>query len=78
MICRRCYKQTHALSMSRFNEDDICLDCIDDEKFCPNYGRAGSVELSQVRSGLRMITGIGLSPEDHAVLRELREARKDE
>jgi hypothetical protein len=78
MICRRCYKQTHVLSMSRFNEDDICMDCQDDEKFCPNYGRARSVELSQVRSGLRMIAGIGLSPEDRVVLRDRREARKDE
>ena len=78
MICRRCYKQARVLSMSRFNEDDICLDCLDDEKFCPNYGRSQSVELSQVRSGLRMIAGIGLSPEDRVVLRERREARKDE
>lgn len=77
MICRRCYGQTYVLSMSRFNEDDICLDCQDDEKFCPNYGRAQSVELSQVRSGLRMTAGIRLSPEDIVVLRELREARKD-
>lgn len=78
MICQRCFKEARVFSMSWFNGDDICLDCQDDEKFCPNYGRARSVESSQVRSGLAMFAGIGLSPEDHVVLRERREARKDE
>jgi hypothetical protein len=78
MICRRCFLETRVISRSWFNDDDICTDCQDDEKFCPNYGRARSVELSQVRSGLAMFAGIGLSPEDRVVLRERREARNDE
>ena len=77
MICQRCFKETRLYSVSWFNDDDICLDCQDDEKFCPNYGRARSVELSHVRSGLTMLGGVGLSPKDRVVLLERSEARKD-
>ena len=77
MICRRCFTETRVFSMSCFNDDDICLDCQDDERFCPNYGRARSVESSQLRSGLTMVGGIGLSLEDRVVLRDRREARED-
>ena len=76
MICPRCYEETRVTTMSWFNEQEICLPCQEDEKFCPNYNMARSSELSHVRSGNMRFAGISLSPADFAVLRERREARK--
>lgn len=63
-------------TMSRFNEDEICLLCQDDETQAPGYQAAYDAELASVKKGDRNFPGVGLSPEDQAFLAKRREERK--
>ena len=47
--------------MSRFNEDMLCMACIDEENEAPGYKSAAEEELRQVRLRNYNYPGVGLS-----------------
>jgi len=57
--CQRCYKESIAHTMSRFNTDLICMDCEEKEKKHPDYQAAADAELKAVQSGDMNFPGIG-------------------
>lgn len=59
MVCQRCRKETNAHTMSRFDTQDICLDCREKEKRHPKYAEAVAAELAEVRKGNYNFPGIG-------------------
>lgn len=74
--CARCHAELRVGStMSKFNTDQICMACKQDEKEAPNYRKADDAEVAQVRQGNYNYEGIGLAPEDIAFLVQRREAR---
>jgi hypothetical protein len=59
MICRRCRKETSIATMSKFNTDEICMDCWEKEIKHPMYKRACDAEEAAVRQGNYNFRGIG-------------------
>lgn len=57
--CDRCRKQTRVTIMSMFNEDVICMACLDREQKHPLYAEARRVELEAVQRGDLNFPGIG-------------------
>lgn len=49
--CSRCGSPLNIRTMSRMNEDIICMDCAEAEKSHPRYQEASEAELEQVRAG---------------------------
>ena len=45
--------------MSRFNTQEICMDCVKKEKAHPNYENARTREMEEVRKGNYNYEGIG-------------------
>ncbi len=75
-VCERCGDRNPlATTMSRFNEQTICVACNEDEKLAPNYAKARAAEEAACRRGDFNFPGIGLAPEDVAFLAERRKAR---
>ena len=62
-ICPRCKKETRVHSVSRFNTDDCCLNCLEIESKHPKYEEARRIEHEEVVKGNMNFPGIGL-PED--------------
>lgn len=58
--CQRCYKPTIATIMSRFNTQQICLECEEAERKRPDYKKAAEAELDACRRGDFNFPGIGL------------------
>ena len=58
-VCDRCYKPARMHSVSYFNTEDCCIDCLTKEKQHPDYERARSAELDAVRQGNMNYPGIG-------------------
>lgn len=60
--CARCQKSLKGIShsMSFFNTDICCLDCLEEEKKHPRYQEAKEAELEAVRRGDYNFPGIGL------------------
>ncbi|MBA7528387.1 hypothetical protein ES705_20570 [subsurface metagenome] len=77
MKCPRCNTLTIVTSMSWFNEDEVCMDCKDDEKACPNYESARSIEEAHVKAGNTRFEGVGLQSDDRMVLAALLKKRKE-
>lgn len=48
----------HGRTMSRFNEDVLCMDCADAEKKDPEYQKAVEAELQAMRGGDYNFKGI--------------------
>lgn len=63
MICERCGKETNTHKTSRFNTQDICMECEAIERKHPDYQRAKEVEMEAVKLGNHWFEGIGL-PDD--------------
>lgn len=63
MKCQRCGKETKVHTMSRFNTQDICMECKDKEMKHPKYKEACDREHQEVVNGNMNYEGIGL-PED--------------
>jgi len=63
-LCERCFKETVTTTMSMFNTDTCCMDCIDVEKMHPDYDKAKKIELDYIRKKDYTFQGIGL-PEDY-------------
>ena len=57
--CHRCGTATTTSIMSRFDTDQICIDCEDKEKAHPDYQRAADAELAETRAGNLNFPGIG-------------------
>lgn len=57
--CDRCHKATMVHTMSRFNTQNICMDCVDKERKHPKYAEAAAAELAATRSGNYNFPGIG-------------------
>ena len=60
--CDRCGKEG-GRSMSYFNRDMICLECILKERNHPKYEEARKAEEEQVRQGNHNFPGIGKPPD---------------
>ena len=60
MKCERCHDETGVTTMSRFNTQVCCMDCIEKEKKHPDYPKAEAAELAACRSGNYNFPGIGL------------------
>ena len=65
--CERCGKPVPMLTLSWFNEEDICLDCGDKEAAHPKYEEAKLAENSAIANDVPDFEGIGL-PEDLVVV----------
>ena len=59
MRCQRCYNETRVHTVSRFNTQEICMDCVKKEKAHPNYENARTREMEEVRKGNYNFEGIG-------------------
>lgn len=62
-ICDRCGKKTNAATMSMFNTDMLCMNCLRKEKNHPDYQKARDAEHAAVASGDYNFPGIG-KPDD--------------
>ena len=58
--CSRCHRHTGITIMSKFNTDEICVDCKELEQFHPDYDHASATELAQVQAGNYNYEGVGL------------------
>lgn len=59
-FCDRCHKSlSNGFSMSRFNTDTLCMECIAEERQHPDYPKAVDAELEQIKNGNRNYEGIG-------------------
>jgi len=58
--CQRCQKDTNITSMSIFNTQNCCIECIDIEKYHPSYKWAKAEELRHTKHGNYNFSGIGL------------------
>jgi len=59
--CQRCFNDTGGVSiMSMFNEQMICMDCLEREKKNPRYNEAREAEAAACRRGDYNFPGIGL------------------
>jgi hypothetical protein len=59
VTCDRCYKESLASIMSKFNNDRICMECKKKEREHPKYKEADEAECAAVRRGERNFPGIG-------------------
>ena len=51
-FCDRCDKSlTDGFSMSRFNTDALCFDCLEEERQHPDYQKAVNAELAALKRG---------------------------
>lgn len=57
--CQRCGQKSLGYSMSFFNEDLICFDCIDKERRHPEYAAAHAAEKAAVLRGDYNFPGVG-------------------
>ena len=59
MICNRCYNETYAHTMSMFNTQEICMDCMDKEMKHSDYKKAQDADHQQIKQGNYNFKGIG-------------------
>ena len=59
MKCARCGQETISQSMSFFDTDMCCSDCLEKEKKHPKYQEAYDAEEAAVRRGETNFPGIG-------------------
>ena len=63
--CDRCGGSLEAgRMMSRFNEETLCMKCIEEERKQPDYEKAAAAELEAVRRGDYNFPGIGWPGKD--------------
>jgi hypothetical protein len=70
--CERCHQPTNnKTTMSMFNEDVICMSCKDKERQNPNYSKAETADIEQIKKGNYNYSGIGYLPDnysEHAIM----------
>lgn len=74
--CPRCGGPLHHFATSWFNLEQICTECLIEEKDAPNWQRAIDAENNAVRCGEHNFPGIGLTPEDAVYLAFRRSTRR--
>ena len=58
--CDRCRKPLNGIrQMSMYNEDCLCMDCIESEKKRPDYKAAVEADHAEIRKGNYNFQGIG-------------------
>jgi hypothetical protein len=57
--CDRCGAQTHIYTLSWFNTQSICIDCLHSEEAHPDFAYAKQVESSHVAKGNLNFQGVG-------------------
>jgi hypothetical protein len=57
--CDRCRKPARITTLSRFNTDEICMECKKKEQAHPDYAYACHVEEEAVQNGNYNFPGIG-------------------
>lgn len=58
--CDRCRKPLNGIrQMSMYNEDCLCMDCIESEKKRPDYKAAAEADHAEIRKGNYNFQGIG-------------------
>jgi recombinational DNA repair protein (RecF pathway) len=57
--CHRCGKQTDVTTMSFFNTDILCMECVDKERAHPAFEAAHEAEREAVRRGDYNFPGVG-------------------
>lgn len=57
--CHRCRKEATCHTMSKFNTQLVCMECLEKEQAHPAYAKASEAEERAVRSGDRNFQGIG-------------------
>jgi hypothetical protein len=60
MRCNRCNKEVSFVTMSIFNTQDICGNCLKKEESHPQFFKARETENQEVRNGNFNFKGIGL------------------
>lgn len=73
--CARCGATNTASIVSKYNLDEICIECKHDERRLPSYAHADAEEVASVRAGHLNFPGVGLTDEDHAALEKMRAER---
>jgi len=58
-VCDRCHKPGLMHSLSFFNTEDCCMDCLRKEKAHPAYAEARRIEEEHVRRGDTNFPGVG-------------------
>ena len=59
-FCDRCGASLRdGFSMSRFNTQALCFDCLEEERHHPDYRKAVDAELAALCSGNRNFAGLG-------------------
>ena len=68
-FCDRCHKSLEGAfyTMSRFNTQALCMDCVEEERKHPDYQKAVDAEIAEIRSGNRNFEGIGWPGKDGRV-----------
>lgn len=74
--CPRCGGPMSSFSMSFFNTEEICMDCVADECLAPGFAAARAAEEAAVLGGNFNFPGVGLSAADDAFLAERRAERR--
>jgi hypothetical protein len=59
-VCDRCKSPMSAYSMSYFNTEEICFECVEKERAHPAFERARDAELKACQGGNFNFPGIGL------------------
>ena len=70
--CDRCHKHCSGTIMSKYNTDELCMQCKGDERTLPTYAAANAAEIAAVRQGDYNFAGVGLTADDRNRLAELR------
>lgn len=66
--CDRCGGDANPHIMSKFNREELCLTCKDDEESAPGYEAASAAERVALKHGNPNFSGIGLSLRDREFL----------
>ena len=75
MTCPRCGAVDAPYTCSWFSSQEICCECQQEEQVAPNYAQARAAEDEALQRKDFNFPGIGLAPEDIAVLAVARQLR---
>jgi hypothetical protein len=74
--CQRCREDAKVTSMSRFNTQMCCMNCLDLEKKHPKYHVAETLEIAAIKQGRYNFQGIGL-PSGYSQWEKQQRQRQD-
>ena len=74
MNCERCHEAIVISTCSRYNAEQICMTCAEDETTLPSYQECKAAETQAVLRGDNNFC-FGLTAQDRETLRKLRTSR---